>query len=109
MKVGDLIDCQIIGFQDYGIFIKYMAYEGLIHISEISDQYVHKIDDFFEIDEIILVVILEINEQDKRLKVSLKKAHPIQAKILKEVTIIKGFTSLKNKLDSWICAYKGEQ
>ena len=106
MKVGDLIDCQIIF--DYGIFIKYMAYEGLIHISEISDQYVHKID-FFEIDEIILVVILEINEQDKRLKVSLKKAHPIQAKILKEVTIIKGFTSLKNKLDSWICAYKGEQ
>lgn len=108
MKNGDLISCTIIGFQEYGVFVKYNNYEGLVHISEVSDFFVKKLEDIFQINESILVLILDVDHYNKRLRLSYKQAHPHHPKILKEIKIIRGFTSLKNQLSTWIDEQKGE-
>lgn len=102
MKAGELIECQIIGFQDYGIFVKHQEYEGLIHISQISEKYVTNLNDLFVMGESLLVLVLDVDHENKRLKLSYKQAHPIGNKILKEIPIIKGFQTLKNNLSDWI-------
>ena len=43
-KVGDTIKCVVTGFKEYGIFVRVNdEYNGLIHISEISNNYIRNI------------------------------------------------------------------
>jgi len=102
MKIDEHIVCKVTGIQPYGVFVTYMDYTGLIHISELSDQYVQNIEDMLEIGDDIEVVVLEVDEGQKRLKLSYKKAHPMHPKIQKMVKIKIGFQSLYKALPHWI-------
>ncbi len=102
MKVNDQIICKITGIQSYGVFVTHLEYTGLIHISEISDQYVSSIEEILCVGDEIEVVVLEIDEENKRLKLSYKQANPIHPKILKMVKIKVGFHSLAKALPHWI-------
>lgn len=102
MKINDLIKCKVIGFQEYGMFVSCDEYQGLVHISEISEQYVSDITDIFELEDIVTLKILDIDHEEKKLKLSYKKNHKIHKRILKNVKIVKGFNKLSNNLDKWI-------
>ena len=102
MKIKDNIVCKITGFQPYGVFVTYGEYTGLIHISEISDEFIPNIEDILSIGDDIEVHILEIDEENKRLKLSYKQANPIHPRIKKMVKIRIGFHSLSIALPHWI-------
>jgi general stress protein 13 len=102
MNINDQIVCKITGIQPYGVFVTYEDYTGLIHISEISDQFVPSIEDIMSIGDDVEVVVLEVDEAHKRLKLSYKKANPIHPKIQKMVRIKIGFHSLAKALPHWI-------
>lgn len=102
MKINEQITCKITGIQTYGVFVTHGEYNGLVHISELSDQYVASIDEIFHIGEDIEVKVLDIDEANKRLKLSYKKAHPVHPKIQKLVKIKVGFHSLQQALPHWI-------
>ena len=71
--IGDIIKCKVIGIQDYGVFVEIKNdFNGLIHISEISEKYVNNITDYLTINEIIYARILEIDYKNKRMKLSIK-------------------------------------
>lgn len=82
-KTGDLLEVEITGIQDYGIFAKIdESTQGLIHISEIKHSYIdEKLEDVFKIGEKLKVMILDIDEYDGRISLSLRalvdvKSHP---------------------------------
>jgi general stress protein 13 len=102
MKINDHIECKITGIQSYGIFVEYEDYTGLIHISELSHYFVSEIEEVFHLDDLIKVVILEIDEDNKRLKLSYKQIHTLHQKIQKHTRIKIGFHSLANALPHWI-------
>ncbi len=102
MKINDQIVCKITGIQSYGVFVSYNEYTGLIHISEVSDQFVSSIEEILCIGDEIEVVVLDIDEEQKRLKLSFKQANPIHPKIKKMVKIKIGFHSLSKALPHWI-------
>lgn len=102
MNINDQIVCKITGIQPYGVFVTYEDYTGLIHISELSDQFVPSIEDMLSVGDDIEVVVLEIDEDHKRLKLSYKRANPIHPKIQKMVRIKIGFHSLAKALPHWI-------
>ncbi len=102
MKVKDQIVCTITGIQPYGVFVSYEDYVGLIHISEVSDQYVQSLEDILCVGDEIEASILEIDEAKKRLKLSYKQANPIHPRIQKMVKIQIGFHSLSKALPFWI-------
>lgn len=103
-KVGSIIKCQVTGIEKYGIFVSVNTwYNGLVHISEISNGYVKNIEDFVKVGELIYCQILDIDETNSRLKLSIKNInykstvneHQIQESRL-------GFLPLKNALPKWI-------
>lgn len=96
------IECSVVGIKDYGVFCSCDEYNGLLHISEISNQYVDDIFSIFEIGDMLNLYILEKDEKYKKLKLSYKLSHPIHERIRKHVTIKKGFNSLKRQLNTWI-------
>ena len=102
MKIKDNIVCKITGFQPYGVFVTCDDYTGLVHISEISDEFVPNIEDILSVGDEIEVQILEIDDDNRRLKLSYKQAHPVHPRIKKMVKIRIGFHSLSKALPHWI-------
>lgn len=102
MKADDIIKATITGITSYGIFVKSGEYNGLVHISEISDRYVNQIDDLFTVGEEIELLVLDINKKKQQLVLSYKKAMKINPEIMREIDIKIGFRTLKEQLPIWL-------
>jgi len=103
VKKGDIIKGKVTGIEPYGIFVQFEDdYNGLVHISEISEEFVRDIHNFVEIDEMIYCQVIEVGEE-KKLKLSIKdinyKSTPINSDV--EETRL-GFLPLKEQIDKWI-------
>lgn len=97
---GDIVDVTITGIVPYGVFAKVGEYNGLIHISEISDKYVRDITQFAMVGDMVKVVIIEADEENKQLKLSFKKCE--NSKRIKICDMKIGFKSLDEMLPIWI-------
>ena len=108
LKTNDVIHVTVTGFAPYGIFVKYNDYIGLIHISEISKRFVKDVSKYAKIDEIICVKVLDVLEDEKKIKCSLKRMYDGDNKYagnyLEEG---RGFVPLKEALPKWIREYNG--
>lgn len=103
MKVGDIVLVKVTGIADYGFFIEKDGYTGLCHISEVSNNFVEDVSKFVSVGEEIYVLVLDIDEVSKHLKVSIKDIYYINYEDknrIKETR--KGFLPLKEMLPIWI-------
>lgn len=48
--------------------------EGLVHISEISDEHITKPSEVLEVNQKVKVKVLTFNKEDKRIALSIKEA-----------------------------------
>jgi len=72
-KTGSIVKGQVTGIEKYGAFVNIDSnYSGLIHISEVSNDFVSDIHNFLEIGEIVYCQILDVNEEEGQLKLSIK-------------------------------------
>jgi len=104
-KIGDIVKGKVTGIEDYGIFLLVDDdVTGLIHISEISDSFVRNVADYAELGEIVKAEVIEYDEENKKLKLSIKNYHC--GKNGKKNVPIKetktGFAGLSKELDVWI-------
>ena len=98
-KTGSIVKGQVTGIEKYGAFVSLEDnYTGLIHISEVSNAFVKDIHDFLSIGEIICCQVLEVNEEEEKLKLSIKNINS-KNKVMESRL---GFLPLKNNLDKWI-------
>lgn len=105
-KIGDIIKGQVTGIEKYGIFLMVEnGYSGLIHISEISDNFVRSIFDYVQLKECIYAKVIDIDNDNKRLKLTIKNFnYRIDDKNSLEEK--NGFSLLREKLPIWISEYK---
>ena len=102
---GKIVTGCVTGVEKYGIFVGLDDfYSGLIHISEISNNFVRNIGDYVNIGETIKVKIVEIDEKNYHAKLSIKDID--YRGVYKSSNQVKevgdGFSPLKAKLDEWI-------
>ncbi len=103
INIGDIIECEVSGITDYGVFVKIdNGYDGLIHISEISEKYVSNLERLFIKGDIIEVKVLDVDHNKKQVKLSIKenKQKSKRKKPIEEKG--EGFKPLKEKLDYWV-------
>lgn len=103
-KKGDTIIGKVTGLENYGIFVDLDDnYTGLIHISEVSEKFVANLKDYVEIGEKIKVSVIEVDDENKKLKLSIKNTnYRIERKNTKIIETEHGFSTLENKLPDWI-------
>lgn len=103
LKKDSIIKCVVTGFKEYGIFVKVNEeYNGLIHISEISESFVKDVSDYGEIGEEIYARIIEIDENRKQVKLTIKNMnYKIDGKNIDDEDK-NGFLPLKKELNVWI-------
>lgn len=74
-KVGSVVAGKVIKFINVGAFVELEpGVEGLVHISEISEERIAKPSDKLNIGDVVKVKILDIKENDKRISLSIKEA-----------------------------------
>ena len=103
-KVGDIVKGKVTGIEDYGIFVLVDDdTTGLIHISEISEDFVRDVSDYADVGEIISARVIEYDFENKKLKLSIKSDQTKRkAKLVPIKETASGFTSLGEQLQTWI-------
>jgi ribosomal protein S1 len=73
IKVNETYDAKVLGMSEFGIFCEVNGVEGLIHISEISWEKVTDASTHVRPGETIPVMVVEKNEEDMKLNLSIKR------------------------------------
>ena len=98
-KKGDIIEGIIIKIVKYGAFLSFDGgYFGLLHISEISSNFVNDINSYFTIGDKVKVLIKNVNKEDKFLSVSIKEL-PIEFNPYKDIVPSKKITTYLKEID----------
>lgn len=72
-KVGDVVEGEVVNLLDFGAFLKLEeGVEGLVHVSQISNEHIEKPSDVLNIGDKMEVKILEIDEENQRISLSKK-------------------------------------
>ncbi|MBL4934006.1 30S ribosomal protein S1 [Clostridium paridis] len=75
LKINDVVSGKVIKFTSFGAFVElFPGVEGLVHISEISEENIAKASDVLTIGQEIKVKILDVNLNDKKISLSIKDA-----------------------------------
>ena len=109
-ELNQLVIGKVISVKPYAIFMQFEDnIEGLLHISEISNNYIRDIEKFGVVGDEIKVKILSIDKNNGFLRVSLKQVPPEEAfsthkNIARNIPVLPddAFDPLKEKLPTWI-------
>lgn len=103
INIGDIIKVTVTGIQNYGAFVMIdEEYDGLIHISEISKDYVKDINDYVQIGDEIYAEVIDYDEEANKYKLSIKNINYKDGSKIEDETNNEGFLPLKEHLDLWM-------
>jgi len=88
-RVGDILDCVVEQIMPYGAFVRLSTgQKGMVHISELSFNFVKKVEDVLTLQQNIKAIVIKIDEKG-RIDLSLKKAEErsiVQISVPKEAS-----------------------
>lgn len=104
IKVGEIVKGQVTGITLYGVFVTLNDdYTGMVHISEVSSKFISNLNKKFNIGDIISVKVIDIDENKRQVKLSIKN---INYRVEKTASAIKekgtGFEVIKNNFEDWV-------
>ena len=78
LEKGQILEGTVKNITNYGVFVDLGGVDGLIHITDLSWGRINHPEEVVSLDEKIKVVVLDFNEQQKRIALGLKQltAHP---------------------------------
>lgn len=111
-KKGQFIKVKVTGIQPYGAFVETVDHtEGLIHISEVMNDYVHNLNLLLSVGQVVKAKVLNVSE-DGKLNLSLKdndyfkkqERKKTKRSVLEQLNEPEsiGFKTLQERLPGWI-------
>lgn len=84
INIGDTLEGTIVRFTSFGAFVElFKGVEGLVHISEITDENITKPEDVLKMNQKVKVKVLNIDKENKKLALSIKDAVEKSSEYLK--------------------------
>jgi S1 RNA binding domain protein len=78
IEVGSKLQGKVTGITKFGAFVELPeGVTGLVHISEVADNYVKDINDHLKVGDIVNVKVINV-EKDGKIGLSIKKARNVQ-------------------------------
>ena len=109
-KVGDIIECEVTGVVDFGVFVKIEeGLEGLVHISELDWSLVESPSELYKVGDKVTAQIIEIKDDKISLSIKALKPNPWLAsqEKYKKGDIVKGVVIKFNKHGALISIEEG--
>ncbi len=78
LEKGQILEGTVKNITNYGVFVDLGGVDGLVHITDLSWGRINHPEEIVELDQKIKVVVLDFNEQQKRIALGLKQltSHP---------------------------------
>lgn len=76
LEKGQVLEGTVKNITNYGVFVDLGGVDGLIHITDLSWSRIYNPEEIVKLDEKIKVVVLDFNEQQKRIALGLKQLTP---------------------------------
>ena len=84
IEIGSIQEGKVTGIMNFGAFVSLPGGKsGLVHISEISNNFVKDVHDHLQVGQIVKVKVLDINEQGK-INLSIKRGQAEEKKETEE-------------------------
>lgn len=81
VSIGDIVEAKVMNIMPFGAFIEWdKRQSGLVHISEVSNEYVKDINDHLQKGQIVKAKVIKIDERGK-ISLSIKQ---IEAPVARE-------------------------
>lgn len=75
IKEGDIFEGKVTRLAAFGAFVEILpGIEGLVHITEITDENITKPSEVLKVSDRVKVKVLNINKQERRISLSIKEA-----------------------------------
>lgn len=75
IKDGAVMEGKVVRLTNFGAFVEVLpGVEGLVHITEITDENIAKASDVLTVGQNVKVKVLSVNKEDKKLSLSIKEA-----------------------------------
>ena len=102
--IGDTVKVTVTSIENYGIFVTVdERYNGMIHISEMSHNFVSNVRSYAFPGETIYAKIMEIDREKFQIKLSIKSINYRLTKSKgKLIESPNGFSKLKREMPIWI-------
>ncbi len=85
VNVGDVVEGKVVNLVDFGAFVRLKEnVDGLLHVSQISEEHIAKPSDVLKIGEKLNVKVIDINEEDRKISLSLREATKKAEKVAKD-------------------------
>ncbi len=76
-STGSIVEGKVVRILNFGAFVELEpGIDGLVHISQISDDHISDPSEKLEVGESVKVKVLSITPEDKKLELSIKEADP---------------------------------
>ena len=92
--VGNVVEGKVARMTDFGAFVELAAgVDALLHVSQISKEHVEKPADVLNIGDVITAKIVDFNEEDKKISLSIKAltapaAEPVVEEVVEEADVV---------------------
>ena len=85
-KIGDIVKGKVTKVASFGLFVELEnGIEALVHISQVSEERVEKLQDHFKAGDTVEARIVKIDKAERRLGLSIKAAKYDEARLAEEV------------------------
>ena len=85
--VGNVVEGKVARMTDFGAFVELAAgVDALLHVSQISKDHVEKPADVLSIGDVITAKIVDFNEEDKKISLSIKALAPAAEPVAEDNT-----------------------
>jgi ribosomal protein S1 len=75
--IGSVFEAPVVSITKFGAFVRILpGVDGLVHISEISNERVEKVTDVLKVGDIVKVKLLDVDFDKKRISLSMKALLP---------------------------------
>ncbi len=72
LEIGQLVEGKITGIKPFGIFVDLNGVSGLLHIKQVSQNYIESLPSLFQVGQALKAVILDLDEGKGRISLSTK-------------------------------------
>ena len=86
LEIGDTVKGKVTKVASFGLFVELEnGIEALVHISQVSEERVEKLQDHFKAGDTVEARIVKIDKAERRLGLSIKAAKYDEARLAEEV------------------------
>lgn len=103
VSIGDVVEGNVVNLLDFGAFVRLKeGVDGLLHVSQISDEHVKKPSDVLNMNDKINVKVIDIDGENKKISLSIKAIESDKQKEHTETEVATDSNIEKKDLDTTI-------